>query len=136
MIAAGVLALSALFVIPATASADSYRRTIGKCNACGSTLYANRVFVGYNHYRQPVYRYVPVAHSCKKSSHRGYSDRHRGHEYRGREYREDQEERSRKYRKYQEERSERGRHEYRHRGHDHRGYGERRGASIWFRFGG
>lgn len=69
LLATFAVALTGLVFLPATASADHSRKAYGKCNSCGSTLYAYRTHVGYDPYRRPVYQYIkkPCYHPSSSS---------------------------------------------------------------------
>lgn len=122
LITAGMIALMAMFAIPATASAEHDRRYYSRCGICHQPIYSYRVFAGYNSYRQPVYRWVVRSHNHRtpragiylrfgggeEHNHRG-----RGHEYsrgRGHEHHEHKESRGSRGHGEREE----------HRGHRHR----------------
>ncbi|MCP5536958.1 MAG: hypothetical protein H7A51_12095 [Akkermansiaceae bacterium] len=75
-----------LVALPGTAEArphdncsSSYTYLSGN-TACGCPVYTKRVFVGYDCYHRPIYRYysVPVVHRCR-SHYRPTYHNHPGH---------------------------------------------------------
>lgn len=76
--------------LPDTAEARSHSHCSSSytyrsgCASCGCAIYTKRVFVGYDCYHRPIYRYYrqPIVHRCR--SH--YRPSHHNHRYHGNHY--------------------------------------------------
>jgi hypothetical protein len=80
----GILAvIASLCVLPGTAKAGHSNNVyISGYRSCGTPIYTERVLVGYDHYRRPVYQYRTVQYRTAPVYHGGYvrSD-YRGERY-------------------------------------------------------
>jgi hypothetical protein len=78
-----VAASFAVFTPSAVQARDSHcltsRSHSHNCGSCGSSVYRERVFVGYNRCGEPVYSYRTVGHNCRYSQGHRHSSRHHSH---------------------------------------------------------
>lgn len=45
------------------------RSFANNCNSCGTSVYRERVVVGYDRHRHPIFGYRIVSHNCRPVSH-------------------------------------------------------------------
>lgn len=71
-----LLAATATLAVLAPASSQAFdghhssRRFANNCGSCGTAVYRERVVIGYDRHRHPIFGYRVLSHHCRPMAHR------------------------------------------------------------------